>query len=347
MKIPLNIIESTRLYKAMIGIGGIGWGQAFAIDGNHTLGREESRLGHFLDIKDYCKLHIISHYVQTLLGPGFIAIPAGKVGYDEAGKRLLSEMDEAGIDVRYIQHTAEGQTLFSLCFIYPDQSGGNLTIDNSASNFVDDAFVTNLEPEFALYASRGIALAAPEVPLAARRKLLELATKYHFFRIASFPFGEMTRAAKEGTFRWVDFLAINLDEASSLLPHYDEKMKSAEIVCIAVNTLREFNDQMLISITAGQEGSWSWDGKSLSYIPAITVEAVCTAGAGDAHLAGMIVGLSTQLPLKTAQELGTLVAALSVTSPHTINEEIDKMSLREFVYRLGIPVSYELSVLLS
>ena len=41
----------------------------FALDGNHTLGREESRSGHFLDRRDYCKLHIVSHYVCRLLGP--------------------------------------------------------------------------------------------------------------------------------------------------------------------------------------------------------------------------------------------------------------------------------------
>ena len=50
-------------YKAMIGAGGIGSGMFFKLNGDHTLGREESRSGYFLDQKDYCKLHIISHYV--------------------------------------------------------------------------------------------------------------------------------------------------------------------------------------------------------------------------------------------------------------------------------------------
>ena len=58
-------------YRALIGTGGIGSGMFFALDGNHTLGREESRSGHFLDRRDYCKLHIVSHYVCRLLGPGF------------------------------------------------------------------------------------------------------------------------------------------------------------------------------------------------------------------------------------------------------------------------------------
>lgn len=63
----------------MIGTGGIGSGMFFALQGNHTLGREESRAGVFLDRRDYCKLHIISHYVKVLLGPEFNVILAGLV----------------------------------------------------------------------------------------------------------------------------------------------------------------------------------------------------------------------------------------------------------------------------
>ena len=67
-------------YDAMIGVGGIGSGRFFAVEGNHTLGREESRGGRFLDRRDYCKLHIISHYVRALAGEAFTVIPGGQSG---------------------------------------------------------------------------------------------------------------------------------------------------------------------------------------------------------------------------------------------------------------------------
>ena len=57
-------------YRALIGVGGIGSGTFFALQGNETLGREESRLGRFLDRRDYCKLHIIAHYVGDSARPG-------------------------------------------------------------------------------------------------------------------------------------------------------------------------------------------------------------------------------------------------------------------------------------
>ncbi|HKT69754.1 MAG TPA: hypothetical protein VJP83_09970, partial [Terriglobales bacterium] len=83
MNTKRNLRRDPHSYRRLIGIGGIGSGIFFALDGNHTLGREESRFGRLLDIRDYCKLHIISHYVARLLGAGpggaFRVIPIGKV----------------------------------------------------------------------------------------------------------------------------------------------------------------------------------------------------------------------------------------------------------------------------
>ena len=90
--VSLNVNISACRYQGMLGVGGIGTGVFFSLNGNHTLGREESRTGHFIDCRDYCKLHIITHYVQTLLGAEFVTLPIGRIGADEAGKRLLYEM---------------------------------------------------------------------------------------------------------------------------------------------------------------------------------------------------------------------------------------------------------------
>ena len=62
-------------------------------------------------------------------------------------------------------------------------------------------------------------------------------------------------------------------------------------------------------------------------MPAYTVPVASTAGAGDAHFAGILVGLVAGMSLSDAQQLGTLVAALAVTSPHTINFRVDRQSL--------------------
>jgi hypothetical protein len=62
--------DSQSGFTQVVGIGGIGTGVAFALEGGHTLGREESRLGVLLTGRDYCKLHIVEHYIAALMGRG-------------------------------------------------------------------------------------------------------------------------------------------------------------------------------------------------------------------------------------------------------------------------------------
>jgi len=335
---PLNIDIPNCRYQAMIGVGGIGSGMFFALEGDHTLGREESRSGHILDRRDYCKLHIVCHYVKTLLGPEFTAFPIGKVGDDEAGERLFDEMRDAGLNMEHVKRSRGDQTLFSVCLVYPDGSGGNLTTDDSACAKVDGSFVAEAEGEFARFNGRGIALILPEVPMEARVKLLELGTRHRFFRVASFISAEMKEVARSGALGAVDLLAANLDEAVAATDIATEDRDPQAIVEAAVQAMRFMNPQLQICITAGDRGSWSWDGESLVHVPAFRTEVVGTAGAGDAYLSGLIAGLTGGLSLSQAQELGTLVAALSITSPHTINKDIDRDSLRAFAARIQAPI---------
>lgn len=335
----LNVNIFASRYQAMLGVGGIGTGVFFALNGEHALGREESRSGHFIDRRDYCKLHIITHYVQTLLGEGFLTLPIGRVGEDEAGERLLQEMGVAGMDLRHVRSIPGSQTLYSFCFIYSDGSGGNLTTDNSACDQLEPEDVARAEVDFSRFKSRGIALAAPEVPMAARRKLLELGTQYHFLRVAAFNSAEILPALETEMLTITDLLALNRDEAAAVAGIDPDNEAPRAIVDAALDRLVTINPALQVTITAGKDGSWCWDGKNIHPLPAFPTRAISTAGAGDAFLAGVIAGLVADLPLPQAQELGAVVAALSVTSPHTINPEIERRSLHSYASEYSAPLS--------
>ncbi len=327
MKKSLNIDRDNYRYDIMVGVGGIGAGKLFLLDGDHTLGREESRSGRFLDTRDYCKLHIISHYVQVLLGREFKVIPIGKIGKDDLGRSLTREMSDIGMCLDYVQEIKDSPTLFSFCFLYPDGSGGNMTTNDSACAQVDVALVAQSESILSKYAVQGIALAVPEVPLEARKTLLQMASEYGLFRIASFISEEMNWLISADILNNIDLLAINLDEAAAATGMEVEKEKSLFIVEATVKRLTQKNPDLQISITNGKEGSWTWDGTDIFYQPVHEVSVESSAGAGDAHLAGIISGLTAGLPLHEAHELATLTAALSVTSAHTINPDINRNTL--------------------
>ena len=339
---PLTIDPPQPRYRALIGTGGIGSGIFFALDGDHTLGREESRSGHFLDRRDYCKLHIVSHYVCRLLGPDFPVIPLGMVGADEAGDRLLGEMAAVGLDTRYVGRAEGRRTLYALCLIYPDGSGGNVTENDSACAAVDAGWIAQAEPDFARYAGQGIALALPEVPLDARQKLLALGTAHGFLRVASFTSAEIVELA--GRLDEIDLLALNLDEVAALAGVSAEGSDPEGIVRAA---LAKLGPEAWLTVTAGSQGSWSWDGASLTHLPILPVRVEGTAGAGDAHLAGILAGLAAGLSLRDAHQLGALTAAVAVQSPHTINFDLDWAALRACAQATDTPLTDAVRALLA
>src|SRR6476646_3636951 len=101
-----SILPSGLVYDHIVATGGIGSGIFFLLDGNETLGRNESRMAQLLPYKDYCKQHIILHYISVLLGAkkdgAFQAYPIGNVGNDAMGQRLLHLMKAAGMDTSHV-----------------------------------------------------------------------------------------------------------------------------------------------------------------------------------------------------------------------------------------------------
>jgi ribokinase len=318
-------------FTGIIGTGGIGSGKFFLLNGDHTLGREESRSGHFLDVSDYCKQHIILHYIKVLLGPSFSVIPVGKIGDDDIGQILFNEMSKIGFVMNRVKKVPDADTLFSFCFCYPDGSGGNLTTDNSASAQVDEDYIGTAVTEIEKFGTKGIIIAVPEVPLAARKKLLELGKQNRLFCAASFTTEEMHYAFDAGMMTNIDLIAINIDEASAVACSSVDKTDTVSIVKSAIQKLQELNINMMVSITAGKQGSWCWNGHRLNNFPAIETVMTSTAGAGDAFFSGLLCGLALGLHLFDAQQLASLVAGLSVTSPHTIHKGIDRHLLKKFM----------------
>jgi len=128
------------LYNHIIATGGIGSGIFFSVEGNETMGRNESRMATLLPYKDFCKQHIIMHYVAVLLGAKpsgeFQCYPIGAVGNDDIGKNLVSMMKTTGMEVSNVSTSDDRSTLYSVCYQYPDHSGGNITTNHSASSLL-------------------------------------------------------------------------------------------------------------------------------------------------------------------------------------------------------------------
>ena len=328
-------------FTQVVGVGGIGTGALIALHGNHTLGRNESRTGEWIDARDYCKLHIVEHYIAVLLtsksNPDrFKVFAVGNVGNDAAGATLLSEMAGVGIDTRYVRMEAERSTLFSVAFFYPDKSGGNITASNSAACKLSSDQLAECRGVMQRAGSRGIALCLPEVPLDARAEFLRIATECGNYRIASFTSEEMERSRRMRLLSQVDLLSVNQEEAIAFTGEDISGCSQQQFLDASYKAATALNPEMKMVVTAGAAGAHVMEYGQWSHHKAIPMEAISTAGAGDALLAGIVAGLVAGMPLaniaaETARkccaiDLGLALAALSVTSPHTIHPGISRES---------------------
>ena len=175
-----------------------------------------------LNRRDYCKLHIVEHYIARLMGSSrdpasFRVWPVGVVGNDAVGRQILTEMSAAGMDTQFVRSHPALKTLFSVCFNYPDGSGGNITSSNSAAGALTADDLRAASPYMKAAGAHGVALCLPEVPLEMRREFLELASDCGNYRACSFALGEIEEAQIMGLFSLTDLLALNQEEASALL----------------------------------------------------------------------------------------------------------------------------------
>ena len=226
-------------------------------------------------------------------------------------------------------------TLFSFCFLYPDGTGGNLTTADSACAAVDPAAIEEAAPDFAAWRGRGIALAEPEVPLEARLRLLELGGRARLpARGQLHPGGDAARCGTRGCWQQVDLLGVNLEEAlaaAGMRPPASRRALRARRAGRRRDrrARRRTPRAAAVGHRRGRRQLELGRRRRCTTAPPLPVRVESTGGAGDAHFAGILAGLAAGLALPAAQQLGTLVAAASVTSPHTIHKGITREMLRE------------------
>ena len=361
MKCLQPISPNGLLYQRIIGTGGIGSGMFFSLQGNETLGREESRMAALLPYKDYCKQDIIMHYIAVLLGADgdgtFQAFPIGKVGNDETGENLVRQMRSVGMNTDHVKVSDQHATMFSVCFQYPDHTGGNITTAESASSAVmpediDDFFSVNDDTT-----DKEIILAAPEVPVQTRIRLLEHGRQRGSLNVASLQSSEISDFTNGNGFSLADMLFLNLDEAKKIA-QLNENTGTETVVLTSIRNLIGINPDLTIFITCGAAGVYCYSKKHLEFFPSLPVDVVSTAGAGDAFLAGTIAGINCGLPLfkrnkdhaamiNTATELGVLTAAISVTAQDSIHTGLNSDLIVEFIKARNLHCSEEFLKLFS
>ncbi|MGI5897442.1 MAG: carbohydrate kinase family protein [Oscillospiraceae bacterium] len=332
-------------FNKIIGAGGIGTGMLFLTDDNKTLGRSESRLVQLSDAKDYCKLHIVFHYIATLLAPEKEVFPIGCVGADPAGEQLLLEMQQAGMNTSYVKKEATLPTTVSICLQYPDKEGCNFTASNGAGQSVTSKYIqaclNKIGPD-----SQTIVAALPEVSTESRLELLRRGYAAGSFCALSVVAGEAEWLRKQEALRFCDLLAVNLEEAAAIVQANDNPPALYERLHAYAAA---YNPEIRLLVTCGKDGAWIGDQTGFEHVPVLPSTPVTTTGAGDAFLGGTLAALACGYPfrkgksdghfgetaLSSAPELGTLCAGMAVESPDSIALQVTAEQIRQRIKTAG------------
>ena len=326
-----------KKYNKIVGTGGIGKGIFFLSHDNAEFGRNESRMARLSDAKDFCKLHIVFHYLRELLPEDVSVIPICKIGRDEYGAELKKLIENTGMSTKWIREITTNPTMLSICLQYPDKCGGNITADNSACEKVDVAYIREAVSDIKLNEDC-IVVALPEVPVESRLELLRLGKQCGAFTAASCSSAEAAVFMERQGIMSCDLLAINQDEAAAFSAMTE--VCSLEDAEQAADKILARYPHLILWLTVGSAGSILASAENRHvYAPLPDIHVENTGGAGDASLAGILAGICRGVPLWRegkaddrewdVGELSVVLAGMSVECRDSIDFNICWESLQE------------------
>jgi ribokinase len=265
---------------------------------------------------------------ETLLGTGYRVDYGGKgsnqavgcarlgahvnfvarIGTDPFGEMALGLYRDEGIDVAHVKRTANAPT--GVGFIIVEAASGHncITIDPGANELLTGTDVAGCR---AAFNSSAVVLTQLEIPVAAAEAALAHGREQRAITILN---PAPVRPLPPSLLQLVDILTPNQSEAKVLAglgPRAD--VESEEV---ARRLIRSGVKQVVM--TLGENGALVVTEKSSTRVPAISVSAVDTTGAGDAFNAGLAIALACGANLAEAVPFAAVTGGLAVTKEGVI-----------------------------
>lgn len=217
----------------------------------------------------------------------------GSIGNIEDNKSLLSHFKEENVDVKFlniVEHTTTGSAFIQL---YNDDN--RITVVPGANQFTDIEYSKNMLSELLNY---DVFIFQLEIPIESIEYLIPILHEHNKTIILD-PAPAM--ALSDEIIEKVTFLTPNEHEVSIITSEEKD-----------INTLLNKNPNKLI-VTLGTNGITFFDGDSIRHLPARTVDAIDTTGAGDTFTGAFAVGIASGKTIQESIELGIVASSISVT----------------------------------
>ena len=238
----------------------------------------------------------IAHNLARL-GAGVQLVTA--LGNGPEAEMILAETNRAGVDTSHVIRSKKATGTYIAVL---DHSGELVTAVN------DMEVLEELTPkvirtlEFEIATSRYV-VADCNLSIETLLALAELCAEKLIIEPVSVPKSQKLLTLLP---RHRVFLATpNLDQLEALTQTRDVERGALKLAGLGLHN---------VVIHAGEKGSYAFDGQQLTHSPSQAETIADVTGAGDAATAGLIAGLTLNLPLAKAGELGQKAAAQVIAS---------------------------------
>jgi ribokinase len=231
----------------------------------------------------------------------------GRVGADEQGEAMRDALAAAGVDTALVRTDPRAETGMAVVLVARD--GENAIVVSPGANHAltpadvreaagqlgsSDVLLVQMEVRHDVVVD-AVSAAAGGGGRGGARAVLNLA-----------PAAELADEALQR----VDLLVVNRSEAEFLL---GRALPDAADRAQGAAELRDLGPRAVV-LTAGSDGAVVADAAGVRVVPALEVEVVDTAGAGDAFVGVLCAALATGATLDDAVAAGTRAGAVAVRS---------------------------------
>lgn len=244
---------------------------------------------------------------QTLAKLGHKVVYQGNLGNDAAGKLILAQAKEAGVDVSGV-HVLEG-IASAICV-----------------TMIDDEDDRHSVPSTAVSSNKAFSLKTVDFELIRRAKVVSLGSLFCFPKLKDEDLEKIFKEAKEhGALTCADMKLIQgagMKQYEKALHHLDYLFANEDEAAAfsGKQNPQEMADYFLglgvkcIIVKLGGRGCLIKGKEECLRVPAFYVEPVDTTGAGDNFAAGFISGLCRELSLTECARFASATAAITVQS---------------------------------
>lgn len=238
-----------------------------------------------------------------ILGERAPVIMVGRVGRDSYGDDLIASLNGSGVDTRYVRRDPASGSGVAVIFI-DAQGESYVNAVYGANACCDEQQVRDVRRALE---DAGVLLVQHEIPLAVAFEAMKSARKAGATVILD---PAPTRSPlPDGFLAACDIVTPNEHEAADLCGFTVDDADAARRAALHIRGA----GAPTVIVTLGEAGAWVEGGKVSELVPAPSVRAVATVGAGDAFNGALAAGLAMDLGLIEAVRLGVAAGSLCAT----------------------------------